>query len=189
MEHQGGCWQGDTCGHRDRCVGGGAGGRRGATEGQQKQRQQILQRCCPVRQTSCCLVTPSSQPPLPCRHPPCCLPLCFADPQGRLNQIDVVVNLKMHQIEYLVDGRLPTDLTQGLVFSDKELEKLKRRIEVRSGCSMEGSKRARGGRREEKLRRRIRGAVGLACSTKGPSPVASLGHSTCCAPTPHATGA
>ena len=63
--------------------------------------------------------------------PPCCLPLCFANPQGRLNQIDVVVNLKMHQIEYLVDGRLPTDLTQGLVFSDKELEKLKRRIEVR----------------------------------------------------------
>eukprot|EP00798_Chlamydomonas_sp_ICE-L_P007462 gene7462-603_t len=49
--------------------------------------------------------------------------------QGRLNQIDVVVNLRMHQIEYLVDGRLPEDLSQGLVFSNVELQRLKRRID------------------------------------------------------------
>ena len=48
-----------------------------------------------------------------------------------MNQIDVVVNLKMHQIEYLADGRLPEDLSQGLVFSHEELERLKRRIGVR----------------------------------------------------------
>lgn len=32
--------------------------------------------------------------------------------QGRLNQIDVIVSLRMHQIEFLVDGRLPADLSQ-----------------------------------------------------------------------------
>ena len=43
-----------------------------------------------------------------------------------------------------------------LVFSDKELEKLKRRIEVRRGCNMEGRRRARGGGRQEKLRRKVK---------------------------------
>lgn len=50
--------------------------------------------------------------------------------QGRLNQIDVVVNLRMHQVEYLVDGRLPDDLSQGLVFGVEELARLKGRIGV-----------------------------------------------------------
>lgn len=49
--------------------------------------------------------------------------------QARLNQIDVIVSLRMHQIEYLVDGNLPTDLSQALVFSEQELERLKRRVE------------------------------------------------------------
>ena len=47
-----------------------------------------------------------------------------------MNQIDVVVNLRMHQVEYLVDGRLPDDLSQGLVFSVEELARLKRRSGV-----------------------------------------------------------
>jgi hypothetical protein len=37
------------------------------------------------------------------------------------------------QIEYLVDGRLPEDMSAALVFSAHELERLKRRIEV-GGC-------------------------------------------------------
>ena len=37
----------------------------------------------------------------------------------------------MHQVEYIVDGRLPDDLSQGLVFSVEELARLKRRIGVR----------------------------------------------------------
>jgi len=48
--------------------------------------------------------------------------------QGKLNEIDVVVTLSMHQMEYLVDGKLPYDLSQALVFSNTELEKLKSRI-------------------------------------------------------------
>ena len=34
------------------------------------------------------------------------------------------------QIQYLVDGRLPEDLSQALVFSAQELERLRRRIHV-----------------------------------------------------------
>ena len=45
--------------------------------------------------------------------------------QGKLNEIDVVVTLAMHQMEYLVDQKLPYDLSQALVFSNTELEKLK----------------------------------------------------------------
>ncbi|GBG93046.1 hypothetical protein CBR_g58401 [Chara braunii] len=48
--------------------------------------------------------------------------------QSALNQIDVVVTLKMHQIEYLVDGVLPSDLTHALVFSTTALQGLKERI-------------------------------------------------------------
>jgi len=48
--------------------------------------------------------------------------------QQALNQIDVIVNLKMHQIEYLVDRRIPDDTSAGLVFSSRELERLKNRI-------------------------------------------------------------
>lgn len=45
--------------------------------------------------------------------------------QGKLNEIDVVVTLAMHQMEYLVEQKLPYDLSQALVFSNTELEKLK----------------------------------------------------------------
>ncbi|KAK3285967.1 hypothetical protein CYMTET_6449 [Cymbomonas tetramitiformis] len=48
--------------------------------------------------------------------------------QNKLNAIDVVITLKMHQMEYLVDGKLPDDLTQGLVFSNGALRRLKARI-------------------------------------------------------------
>eukprot|EP00959_Pyramimonas_sp_CCMP1952_P107140 2240000-Pyramimonas_sp.AAC.1 len=34
----------------------------------------------------------------------------------------------MHQMEYLVDGRLPDDISQGLVFSNASLRRLKMRI-------------------------------------------------------------
>ena len=49
--------------------------------------------------------------------------------QGRLNQIDVIVSLRLHQIEYLSDGKMPVDLSQALVFSRDELERLRRRVE------------------------------------------------------------
>jgi len=48
--------------------------------------------------------------------------------QSKLNEIDVIVTLKMHQMEYLVNGKLPEDLSVGLVFSNDELRRLKNRI-------------------------------------------------------------
>ena len=51
--------------------------------------------------------------------------------QASLNEIDVMVMLYAHQIEYLVDGRLPMDLNGAVVFSNKELARLRRRIDVR----------------------------------------------------------
>ncbi|KAG2482730.1 hypothetical protein HYH03_018361 [Edaphochlamys debaryana] len=49
--------------------------------------------------------------------------------QGRLNQVEVVVALKMHQVEYLLDGCLPDDLSAALVFSSAQLRRLQRRVE------------------------------------------------------------
>mgnify|MGYP001188008898 CR=1 FL=1 len=48
--------------------------------------------------------------------------------QSKLNEIDVIITLKMHQVEFLEKGRLPTDLGQGLVFSGKSLESLRGRV-------------------------------------------------------------
>lgn len=50
--------------------------------------------------------------------------------QGRLNQVEVVLLLRLHQIEYLQDGQLPSDLSGALLFSTAELDKLKRRVHV-----------------------------------------------------------
>mmetsp|Transcript_31350 Transcript_31350/g.43492 ORF Transcript_31350/g.43492 Transcript_31350/m.43492 type:complete len:486 (+) Transcript_31350:207-1664(+) len=50
------------------------------------------------------------------------------DKQNKLNAIDVVITLKMHQMEYLVEGKLPDDISLGLVFSNAALRRLKMRI-------------------------------------------------------------
>lgn len=52
--------------------------------------------------------------------------------QASLNEIEVMVMLYAHQIEYLVDGRLPMDLNGAVVFSNKELARLRKRIDVRT---------------------------------------------------------
>jgi len=54
--------------------------------------------------------------------------------QARLNQVEVVLLLRLHQIEYLQDGQLPSDLSGALLFSNTELDKLKCRVHV-SPCS------------------------------------------------------
>ena len=50
--------------------------------------------------------------------------------QARLNQVEVVLLLRLHQIEYLQDGQLPSDLSGALLFSNTELDKLKHRVHV-----------------------------------------------------------
>ncbi|NXQ84516.1 CFA44 protein, partial [Nyctibius grandis] len=48
--------------------------------------------------------------------------------QQRLNELYVVVPLKLHQVEYLVNGELPSDFSQALVFTNQSLEYLQKRI-------------------------------------------------------------
>ncbi|XP_054019877.1 cilia- and flagella-associated protein 44 [Dryobates pubescens] len=48
--------------------------------------------------------------------------------QQRMNELYVAVPLKLHQVEYLVDGEMPSDLSQALVFSNQTLEYLQKRI-------------------------------------------------------------
>ena len=51
--------------------------------------------------------------------------------QARLNQVEVVLLLRLHQIQLLQeDGQVPSDLSGALLFSSAELDKLKRRVHV-----------------------------------------------------------
>ncbi|KAL2620171.1 hypothetical protein R1flu_000376 [Riccia fluitans] len=45
--------------------------------------------------------------------------------QYSLNEIDIVLSLKMHQIEFLEGGELPEDLSRGLVFDNAVFQNLK----------------------------------------------------------------
>ena len=56
--------------------------------------------------------------------------------QVRLNQVEVVLLLRLHQIEYLQDGQLPSDLSGALLFSNTELDKLKHRVRVSCGHAL-----------------------------------------------------
>lgn len=51
--------------------------------------------------------------------------------QAKLNEIQVMIMLYAHQIEYLEDDRLPADMSNAVVFSNDELARLRRRIDVR----------------------------------------------------------
>ncbi|NWQ80775.1 CFA44 protein, partial [Columbina picui] len=48
--------------------------------------------------------------------------------QQRLNELYVVVPLKLHQVEYLVNGEMPSDFSEALVFTNQSLEYLQKRI-------------------------------------------------------------
>ncbi|XP_032154947.1 cilia- and flagella-associated protein 44 isoform X4 [Sapajus apella] len=48
--------------------------------------------------------------------------------QQRLNELLVVIPLKLHQIEYVVFGEIPSDLSGTLVFSNHALKRLQERI-------------------------------------------------------------
>ncbi|KAJ8792679.1 hypothetical protein J1605_019605 [Eschrichtius robustus] len=48
--------------------------------------------------------------------------------QQRLNELLVVIPLKLHQIEYVVFGEIPSDLSGTLVFSNHSLGRLQKRI-------------------------------------------------------------
>eukprot|EP00069_Balaena_mysticetus_P015817 bmy_09364T0 len=48
--------------------------------------------------------------------------------QQRLNELLVVIPLKLHQIEYVVFGEIPSDLSGTLVFSNHSLGRLQERI-------------------------------------------------------------
>uniref|UniRef100_A0A8C6VRT2 Cilia- and flagella-associated protein 44 n=1 Tax=Naja naja TaxID=35670 RepID=A0A8C6VRT2_NAJNA len=48
--------------------------------------------------------------------------------QQRLNELHVVVPLKLHQVEYISNGEIPSDLSQSLVFTNLSLVTLQQRI-------------------------------------------------------------
>uniref|UniRef100_A0A8C5M7X7 Cilia- and flagella-associated protein 44 n=1 Tax=Leptobrachium leishanense TaxID=445787 RepID=A0A8C5M7X7_9ANUR len=48
--------------------------------------------------------------------------------QQKLNELHVVVPMKLHQVEYTVNGEIPSDLSQALVFSRRTKESLEQRI-------------------------------------------------------------
>ncbi|KAK3588814.1 hypothetical protein CHS0354_028462 [Potamilus streckersoni] len=48
--------------------------------------------------------------------------------QQKLNDLDVVVSLKLHQIQYMVNGVLPQDLSQTLIFDSSGVVRLQGRI-------------------------------------------------------------
>jgi hypothetical protein len=48
--------------------------------------------------------------------------------QRKLNELDVVVPLRLNQIQYLEENKIPTDMTHALVFYNEGLAQLKRRI-------------------------------------------------------------
>ncbi|KAJ3173567.1 Cilia- and flagella-associated protein 44 [Geranomyces variabilis] len=48
--------------------------------------------------------------------------------QRKLNELDVVVPLRLHQLQYLEKGALPTDLSGALIFMNEGLVRLRRRI-------------------------------------------------------------
>ncbi|NWZ32929.1 CFA44 protein, partial [Asarcornis scutulata] len=48
--------------------------------------------------------------------------------QQKLNELYAVVPLKLHQVEYFVNGEIPSDLSQALVFTNQSLEYLQKRI-------------------------------------------------------------
>ncbi|XP_051634918.1 cilia- and flagella-associated protein 44 isoform X1 [Manacus candei] len=46
----------------------------------------------------------------------------------KLNELNVVVPLKLHQVQCLVDGEMPSDFSQALVFTSQSLEYLQKRV-------------------------------------------------------------
>uniref|UniRef100_A0A672TLJ5 Cilia- and flagella-associated protein 44 n=1 Tax=Strigops habroptila TaxID=2489341 RepID=A0A672TLJ5_STRHB len=48
--------------------------------------------------------------------------------QQRMNDLYVAVPLKLHQVEYLINGEMPSDFSQALVFTNQSLEYLQKRI-------------------------------------------------------------
>ena len=48
--------------------------------------------------------------------------------QQKLNELDVVVTLTLDQIQYVINKKLPRDLSQCLVFEQGNLDKLQVRI-------------------------------------------------------------
>ena len=57
-----------------------------------------------------------------------CINIFQLEKQQKLNELDIVVTLQLHQIEHVVNGSLPSDLSKCLVFDAPGLSSLKHRI-------------------------------------------------------------
>ncbi|XP_034565559.1 cilia- and flagella-associated protein 44 [Notolabrus celidotus] len=54
--------------------------------------------------------------------------LVYREKQKKMNELDVVVPLRLNQIEFLTDGSVPSDLSPALVLDRTELKRLEERI-------------------------------------------------------------
>lgn len=48
--------------------------------------------------------------------------------QKKINNLDIVVTLRLNQIQFLEKGKLPADLSKALAFDSKDLDRLENRI-------------------------------------------------------------
>ena len=58
----------------------------------------------------------------------CCVYFFQLEKQRKINELDVVVTLKLNQIQHTVNGELPNDLSQCLVFEAGGVVRLTHRI-------------------------------------------------------------
>ncbi|XP_078493244.1 cilia- and flagella-associated protein 44-like isoform X2 [Ciona intestinalis] len=68
--------------------------------------------------------------------------------QGKLNELDVVVPLRLHQVEHVYNAVVPSDLSQCLIFANNSLSGLQRRIKELQHEKSEQRKLYKGARQQ-----------------------------------------
>ena len=58
----------------------------------------------------------------------CCYFTVQLEKQQKLNELDMVTTLQLHQIQYIINQALPSDLTHTLVFESPGVTRLQHRI-------------------------------------------------------------
>lgn len=74
-----------------------------------------------------------------------------SEKQRALNQIEVTIPLKLSQMKYLVEGKLPQDISNALIFTSTGLQKLKNRIQELTNEKLQLSKQFKDLKRGHKI--------------------------------------
>ncbi|XP_028274026.1 cilia- and flagella-associated protein 44 [Parambassis ranga] len=76
------------------------------------------------------------------------LELINREKQQKINELDVVVPLRLHQIEYVTDGSMPSDLSQALVLNKSELNRMQQCIKELQAEKLQQKERHRQARQQ-----------------------------------------